>query len=119
MNTDRALNAALIAIVSGMVVVAAGQIGFGLWFAPGWSNGLPIPQNQIWPAGLTALVAIAALALTAGGGAALCEAGAGEARFWPPKGWYRGWLLASLMFTAIVAWVAHGILRAQAVGLWP
>lgn len=48
-------------------------LGFGLWFAPGWSNGGGLPQNVVWPAGMTFMAFVIMMTAALWGASVACS----------------------------------------------
>jgi hypothetical protein len=97
-------------------------LGFGLLFAPGWSNGWGIPQREVWPLGLTAIVSLAAFSVMTGM-AAITSIASDTNRQQDGSGLSRSefgiWLACNTILAAIISIPVYLELYADAAQLWP
>jgi hypothetical protein len=111
------VNILLLFVVSGSILCMSSCILFGLWFAPGWSNGWPVHRNVVWPTGIAcAVFGVVLLLATWIGTIASLPPSDPEWPFGKPS---RTWMKGSLFVAGVTALLAFVGFRSQAVAIWP
>jgi len=107
----------LILLFNGAILCGSGFMTFGLWFAPGWSNGWPVHRSVVWPIGVSGAVFAGVFLFLIGLGAmASISPSDPEWPFGTPS---RTWIVVSLVLSAAITAPAFLELRSQALEIWP
>jgi hypothetical protein len=99
-----------------VAALAAAGVGVSLWFAPGWANGWPgLPQQVVWPVGVTLVTFLFAASLVVACGAAFRSLFRGRAADWA----FVAWCASGVVLGVIGCWWLYEVLHSGAVELWP
>jgi hypothetical protein len=111
-----------IAKASLIILLAELYAGFGAGFAPGWANGWPggLKINQVWPAGMTAILFTILVTGTVGLGSLFGLYLSRRPRVRRFAGMVFGvWLMAGITLAIVVCYSFYLSLAASVVDAWP
>ena len=111
-----ALPVLMCALVMGGMLIGC---TFGLWFAPGWSNGWGLPQNVVWPTGLGIFVFLGMVGFGVVMGMMVRSLKGQNKELVLPTGKPRIWLMAWTIVSAIIGILVFASMREPARVLWP
>ncbi|HEY1376612.1 MAG TPA: hypothetical protein VGF55_07450 [Gemmataceae bacterium] len=110
-----------LAALAAVGLCGASFVGFGLWFNPGWANlrrgGLEV--QLLWPAGLSAFVAVVLMTASAGTWVVWAAGSDAESGRNPGGAATAAWFVLTAVGTAVVAGCLFVVLHRQAVAMWP
>jgi hypothetical protein len=106
----------LILLGTTSVLVALAFLSFGLWFAPGWSNGWQLHRNLVWPLGLSGAVFAGIFTVFFGIGLAINSV---ERPQVSPRLSMKALGTFSLSAASLAALPTFLTFRATAVAIWP
>ena len=92
-------------------------LSFPFAFAPGWANGWPggLTVQEVWSAGMTAIVTLVLFATAAGAGAAVCSRLVGRVEAGNLMLFYGAWLASCAVAAGASGVLAFWVIYASAL----